>query len=54
LIANSRATNNLHAGFGQNARDVRGVCVYREAEEELVTDGDQLDLDAAQAANAPE
>ena len=33
---------------------MRGIGVYREAEKELVTDGDQLDLQYAQMANAPE
>jgi hypothetical protein len=28
-----------------------GVRIYREAEEELVTNGDQLDLERAQGAN---
>jgi hypothetical protein len=32
---------------------VRRVRVYREAEEELVTNGDQLDLAGAQRANTP-
>ena len=53
FIPDRGAAHHFDAGSGQRARDVRGVGVYREAQEELVTNGDQLDPGWAHNANTP-
>src|SRR5712671_4193307 len=51
VVANGGPPNYFDSGLGEGARDVRGIGVDCKAEEELVTDGDQLDLDRVQGAN---
>src|SRR5450759_2373226 len=53
LVAHGGAANDLNAGRSEDTRYVRCVRIYREAQEELVTDRDQLDLHRAQKANTP-
>ena len=53
FVADGCATDDLDSTRRQHAGDVRCVRVYREAEEELVTNGDQLDPAGAQRANTP-
>jgi hypothetical protein len=51
FIANGCPPDDFDSGLGEGARDVRRVCVDGKAEEELVTDGDQLNLNRVQGAN---
>gem|GEM_PF-6877392 len=53
FVADGCATYDLDSARRQRAGDVRRVGIYREAEEELVTNGDQLDLARVQRANTP-
>jgi hypothetical protein len=53
FITDSRATDYLDAARRESAGDVRRIGVDREAQEELVTNGDQLDLERAQKAKTP-
>ena len=54
FVTDGGAANYLGAGSRERARYVRRVRVYGKAEEELVTDGDQLDLQTTHRAKAPE
>jgi hypothetical protein len=53
-VTDGRPSDDLHSRGCQHSRDVRGVGVDSEAEEELVTDGDQLHPLSGQKANTPE
>ena len=43
VVADRRASHDVHADRRERAREVRGVRVDREAEEQLVADGDELE-----------
>ena len=47
FVADGGSANDLDAARRERARDMGGVRVDREAQEQLVTDGDQLDLRAS-------
>ena len=53
FVANRGAADDLDALRRKRARDVGGVRIDREAEEELVTNGDQLDLSSELKRRTP-